>query len=159
MKLLGFVILLTFLVSTFAVPLVRDDDVPEVIMDESVEGMDENGIKDLRLDELDAALEIQDNGIKDLWNKFKKAVKDYAGGRAAELRKLVIKYKPRIHEELEKLKKTLVYEVKNIAIEFLTDIMKIIMVTEDGVQHVVEIPIKALADEPDQALMEVLQNQ
>merc|ERR1711962_1083630 len=151
MKLLGFVLLLTFMVSTLGAPLVREEleetqwqaqDV--LVLDESLKDMSENRIKDLESNDL----EIEDNGIADLWNKFKKAVKDYAGGRAAELKKLVTKYKPRI-------KKELVSEVKKIAVDFLTDIIKIIIDTEDGLQYVVEIPLTSLADEPDFELMEV----
>merc|ERR1711962_1074598 len=158
MKLLGFVLLLTFLVSTLGAPLVREEleetqwqaqDV--LVLDESLKDMSENGIKDLESNDL----EIEDNGIADLWNKFKKAVKDYAGGRAAELKKLVTKYKPRIQKELAKIKKELVSEVKKIAVDFLTDIIKIIIDTEDGLQYVVEIPLTSLADEPDFELMEV----
>merc|ERR1711962_1207374 len=158
MKLLGFVLLLTFLVSTLGAPLVREEleetqwqAQDGLVLDESLKDMSENGIKDLESNDL----EIEDNGIADLWNKFKKAVKDYAGGRAAELKKLVTKYKPRIQKELAKIKKELVSEVKKIAVDFLTDIIKIIIDTEDGLQYVVEIPLTSLADEPDFELMEV----
>jgi len=149
MKFLGVIILVAFLVSTFGLPLMQQQAEPTDVVS------DVDGIIDLFLDAQIEGLEAEDNGIKDLWHRFKKAVKDYVGGRAAELKKLVIKYQPRIEEELAKIKKELIHEAKNIAVDLIKDIIKIIVQTDDGVEHVVYLPVKDLVVKPEESLMEV----
>merc|ERR1712180_391216 len=63
MKLLGFVLLLTFLVSTLGAPLVREELEETQWQAQDVLALDES-LKDM-----------SENGIKDLWEKIKKVLK------------------------------------------------------------------------------------
>merc|ERR1711962_523270 len=63
MKLLGFVLLLTFLVSTLGAPLVREELEETQWQAQDVLVLDES-LKDM-----------SENGIKDLWEKIKKVLK------------------------------------------------------------------------------------
>jgi len=69
----------------------------------------------------------EENGIKELWEKVKAAVKKYFGQRKAELEKLVVKYKPRIIAELQVFEKSLIKEGKTLAVDLLGDLIKIII--------------------------------
>merc|ERR550534_1334024 len=51
----------------------------------------------------------------------------YTGPLKEDLKKLVIKYKPRILEELQKFKKVVIEEGKGLVIEMLGDAIKIII--------------------------------
>merc|ERR550534_841013 len=68
--------------------------------------------------------EAQPNGFKEIWGKVVAAVKSYTGPLKEDLKKLVIKYKPRILEELQKFKKVVIEEGKGLVVEMLGDASK-----------------------------------
>ena len=62
-----------------------------------------------------------------VWEMVKAALKKYFGPRQAELVKFVHKYKPQMLDLLQRLKKHMEFQFKGLAIDFLSDIIKIIL--------------------------------
>merc|ERR1712002_282614 len=69
----------------------------------------------------------EDNGLKEIWEKVKAAVQEQAGHYKKEIDALVKKYKPRIVDQLQKVKKVVISEGKTLVIEMLGDAIKIII--------------------------------
>merc|ERR1711962_721162 len=100
MKLLGFVLLLTFLVSTLGAPLVREELEETQWQAQDVLVLDES-LKDM-----------SENGIKDLWEMVKAVLKKYFGQRKAELEKMVFKYAPEILKLLQRFSKHMKFQLR-----------------------------------------------
>jgi len=68
-----------------------------------------------------------ENGLKEIWEKVKAAVQEQTGHYKKEIDALVEKYKPRIIDQLQKVKKVVISEGKTLVIEMLGDAIKIII--------------------------------
>merc|ERR1712002_835465 len=71
--------------------------------------------------------ETEEYGLKEIWEKVKAAVEGYFGHYKEELKKMVTKYKPKILEQLQKFKKVVIDEGKQLVIDMLGDAIKIII--------------------------------
>merc|ERR1719334_1425564 len=81
------------------------------------------GPTDLFNDDVDMA----DNGIKDIWEKVKAAVKEYFVSRINEFKKMGPKYKATAEDLLKQFEKLSLHQLKNMGVDFLGDLIKIIM--------------------------------
>ena len=62
-----------------------------------------------------------------VWEKVKAAVEAQAGHYKKEIKALIEKYKPRILQQLKKVKKVIISEGKTLIIDMLGDTIKIII--------------------------------
>jgi len=75
-----------------------------------------------------AATNLEENfDWKDIWEKVKAAVASQSGPYKEEIKALIEKYKPRILDQLKKIKKVIIEEGKTLVIEMLGDTIKIII--------------------------------
>merc|ERR1712002_1256188 len=88
----------------------------------------------------------EDNGLKEIWEKVKAAVQEQAGHYKKEIDALVKKYKPRIVEQLQKVKKVVISEGKTLVIEMLGDAIKIIIKGGIGYEPEANLDISQLWD-------------
>jgi len=89
---------------------------------------------------------IDENGLKEIWEKVKAAVEEQAGHYKKEIDALVKKYKPRIVEQLQKVKKVVISEGKTLVIEMLGDAIKIIIKGGIGYEPEANLDISQLWD-------------
>merc|ERR1719334_834193 len=85
--------------------------------------------------------EAQPNGFKEIWGKVVAAVKSYTGPLKEDLKKLVIKYKPRILDELQKFKKVVIEEGKGLVVEMWEKVKAKVAKMKEVVR---KIPMKKL---------------
>merc|ERR1719376_1894835 len=79
------------------------------------------------VDLLNDDVDISDNGIKEFWEKVKAAVKEYFVSRGHEFEKMGPKYKSTVEDLLNKFETMSIKALKNMGVDFLGDLIKIIM--------------------------------
>merc|ERR1711936_925721 len=72
-------------------------------------------------------VDFADNGIKEFWEKVKAAVKKYFVSKGEEFKKFPAKYGPTLEKLLTKLEQDAASQAQNMAVDFLGDLIKIIM--------------------------------
>jgi len=129
MKVLGFVVLFALVASIFTLPLQRENE-PKSLTE--VEELEIDANVNTWLEKVEDIAEFPDD-IKDVWQLIKAMIKELLAKKKVEIDKLIAKYRPHIIAIIKKFKNSLIKEGKDLAVDLINTLIKIIMGLGDNV--------------------------